>query len=676
MKKKNLLLGIAMVGSLLVACNKGGESVSVEDSTTSVDVVSPISESPSVTSVEPSATSVEESQVASDSEVASEEVTSVAPVSTSTEESITPNVFIVSVSTKASFATFAENKTEKDNKQIEFSDLTKNYVVGDDNGVKVKPVVEFENVMGLPVKVDEWNYLVDVYIKNGEDFVLLGENDLTTYVDSIDYVNCEVNFSSSAVGKTFKIVVTPEGLSAKQQNNIAKYQAAMEFDVVDGFNLYNAKELAYYNNVYVGGSDWASDSAIWNEFKTQNDLDTTYSPSAIILHDNISVKTEDVPSKFFYNAGDEDLKESASDYARTLGSLRDWSDIYTHLYAKDEKVSFYGNYFTLSFAEFPYVTRKSTGYTEVGEVISHSTLFRNEALPEALADDATASFTMSDVNLIGNAPKQENTVLGGGLIMNKDDNMKTSMSNILSRRWFITYFPESRHALYTIDNCKAYDNFNSFIYNWGATVNVSNSEMIGAGGPIIIQDHVNNKNADGGEIGRSTFKNCNLQSYVAGTEGWFELVGASGVAPQIKTLNAAFTNFGANYVFKNNDVDMFNLISVNKSGSAESITPGEVIKGSVQFDELPAFDFGETNPYLAGFISQVTSVSPEAPIYQSTGSATAFAYFNGSCLVDAARTSLNTAEAATNPIFQGDYLGLYYMGMCFTFGYYHPTPAL
>ena len=573
---------------------------------------------------------------------------------------------IASVSTKDSFRTFAENKVEKTNKQTEFSDLTRQYVVGDDNRINVKPKVIFKDSSGIPTtQVDNWKYIIDVQILNDDQFVSLGEEDLQTYLELVDKTNCDLDFKETAIGHTFKVVVTPDGLTPKQKENITRYQTEITFDVIDGYNVYNAKELSYMNR-YI--DSFKGDREAWAEFKTSNGLDAELQTNALIIHDDINVTKSDVPSKFFYNEEDSD---------RAIGSLRDNVDIYTRYFGKDNQFTIYGNYFTLSFASFPYVTREGGKPTPEGKVISHANLFRADAENEAESHDATCKFVMRDLNLIGNAPKQENTILGGGLIMNKSHNVDALMENNLSRTWFITYFSERDYCNYTINKCKAYDNFNSFIYNWGATLIANDSEFVGAGGPVIIQDHVDNDSTtgEGGSVGKATFTGCKLESRVAGTEGWFDLVGASGVVPQIKTLNAAFTNFNANFTFKQNDVEMLNLISVNKSGSAQGLTTGQKIKGSVKIDDNPAFDFGETNPYLAGFIDQVTSQSQVAPIFQSTGAANAFAYFNGTCLVDAQLNELNTVEAATNPIFQGDYLAIYYQGMCFSFGYYHPTPV-
>ncbi|MCH5171437.1 MAG: hypothetical protein J1F31_01190 [Erysipelotrichales bacterium] len=668
--KNKLLLGVSLFG-ILLGMTGCGDNVSTSEGDSSNEPSAPSSTMPSETpsttpSVAPSETpstnpSVEPSiPPSTSSSVGGNSSDNSGNNSTSAELPPVPNFVILGVNTKSSFRTFNENKMEKPtNRQTEFSDLTREYVVGDDNSINVKPEVIFgDPLTRLPVDVEKWNYSIEVYIKSANDFVLLGEEDLKTYVDSIDSEECDIDFSEAAIGNVFKVVVTPDGLSNNQMQN-EKNHPSMIFEIVDGYNVYNAKELAYYDN-----SD--ENKAAWTQFKADNGLDLALNPSSLILHDNIPVKTEDVPSNYFYNVDDEDFSKDAQDYERTVGSLRDRIDVYYRLFSKDEKFVIYGNYYTLNFSEFPYVTRESGKVTDPGKVISHANLFKSEARAGTEAEDATRLFTMRDLNLIGNAPKQENTILGGGLIMNKSTNMEALMENNISRMWFITYFSEMDG--YTINKCKAYDNFNSFIYNWGGNVHTSNSELIGAGGPVILQDHIkHDSNGEGGYVGKSTFTNCKMESVVAGTEGWFSLVGAAALAPVIKSLNDIFKVNGANFVFDKNDAKMFNLISVNKSGNAQTVTPGVKIKGSVRIDDNPAFDFGATNPYLEGFINNVTSFSNEAPIFQSTGGDTAFAYFNGSNLIGMTQEPVT----ADHPIFKGDYLCIYYMGMCFSFGYYH-----
>lgn len=187
--------------------------------------------------------------------------------------------------------------------------------------------------------------------------------------------------------------------------------------------------------------------------------------------------------------------------------------------------------------------------------------------------------------------------------------------------------------------------------------------MIGAGGPVIVQDHVRPLEADGGKVAHTKIINSKLESYVVGTEGWFTIVKASAIVPQIKALDALFTPFNKSFLKANSDntLTYMNLICINKSGSAEGIT-AEKIKGSLKIDDVANFDFGASDPYLAALLDQ--TFKNGAPAFQS--SAGGYGYTNGQGLFDLTNTQI---VDPSHTIYQGDYLCLYYNGMAITLGY-------
>ncbi|MDY5852750.1 MAG: hypothetical protein SPK28_00790, partial [Bacilli bacterium] len=56
------------------------------------------------------------------------------------------------------------------------------------------------------------------------------------------------------------------------------------------------------------------------------------------------------------------------------------------------------------------------------------------------------------------------------------------------------------------------------------------------------------------------------------------------------------------------------------------------------------------------------------PILKS--SAGGYGFFNGTNLSDAAGNNLSTPDHASDTIYQGDYIALYFQGMMITMGYY------
>lgn len=557
-----------------------------------------------------------------------------------------------------SFVEYYSNKEEKENKKTEFFDLTKAYLVGDDNAWSAKPNVTFisynpETSVTKPITVQSWTYDIKIYdgsiVSNKESIIDLTNSD---YIDSIDYNVCTIDFSEKAIGKTFVVIVCPTGLTEKQQANVENYITRFTINVVDGYNVYSALELAYIENRTSG-----EEAEAWNNFKIKNGLSLDYHPTNLILQKSLEVKTEDLPEYFFYQ--ENELSKSDSDYERALGSMKDYKSIYFKTVSANEEFKIIGNYFTLSFESLKEIIRENNSITPDGEVISHSNLFRFEG-------DGSAQVVMEDLNIIGNAPRVENSIKAGGIIMNKVEGPKFVIRNTITVCCFIAFFPNYTDAEYLIDKCKAYDSFNCFVYNWGATnVKIQDSEMIGAGGPVIIQDHVD-PNTSNSRIPNTVVVNSKLESYVTGSEGWFTVVKASAVVPQIKALNQIFTTVGRSFLKanKDNSLQFLNLICVNKSSNNEGLT-SEKVSGSLAIDDA-LFDYGATNPYLKQMLD--ITFTAGAPTFQSSlaNATSGYGYYSGSGLVDVSNNAIQDLE---NPIFSGDYLCLYFNGMAIVLGY-------
>ena len=250
----------------------------------------------------------------------------------------------------------------------------------------------------------------------------------------------------------------------------------------------------------------------------------------------------------------------------------------------------------------------------------------------------------------------------------------TNFNNNISRCWFITNFPEYNKSKYVINNSKEYDNFNSFIYNWGGTVEINNSEMTGTGGPIIIQDYVK-PNQEDAHIGKSVINNSKLENWVAGTEGWFDLFKVSALTGNVIGLDLMFNNYGKTYT--RNKVDgtstfkQFNLICVNKSGGDAGIS-NEKISGSITINNK-TMDYGETDPMFGALYNGVNSKNASAPIFRTTED-NSFAYTDGKTGLYKLDSSMApTPITLTDNVLKGDYLNMYYTGMFFTLGYYDLT---
>ncbi len=580
-------------------------------------------------------------------------------VTPSTSNSTINKVYVESVELNSNITKFLNNKSSSSNK---FMDKTKNMIVGDDNNFKFKPIVKFVDENDLPVEVNDITFDIELYENKSDVYEKVV--DASTYFDSLDNVNCEVNFNDAAVGKKFKIAVAPSGI---EKSKASKFTKEFEIEVSDGFNVYNPKEFAYFNKDRDYNSEYEESTGIsvikaWEDFKVANKLTDTNEKNAFILQCDIEITDNDLPKEFFYHEGDKDYK------AQLEGTLRDYSNIYYHTFSNnDEKLGLYGNYFTLNASKISLVKQEldyDGSVTNVNQVISHSTLFRTEKKDGVTGE----SFVMRDLNLIGNSQRKENLALGGGIILHKNHSVKALAENNVSNSWFITYFIEYIDSDYVINKCYARDNFNSFIYNYGGNVTIKNSDMEGTGGPIIIQDHVFYSSGATENIAHAVVENSRLENWVSGEEGWFQLVGATALVPGVKVLSSLFAQYGRSFVktrkINNEDVQFFNFICVNKN----SRNLMGACEGSIKIDNSAIFDFGKSTPQAFGaFYSTIKKASNEAPIFQS--STGGFAYSNGTQLLDYTNNIIPTTNTS-DPIFSGDYLALYYYGLMLTLGYY------
>ncbi len=577
----------------------------------------------------------------------------------------------------------------------EFAVWNLSYLVGDDNNWIFKPDVTFykfnldedgnllQSNYEKNVKVDAWQYeiLIYQYNESTEEYDILIDLNDSTIIDSIDYEKCEINFADvTGTNRNYQVVVYPTGLVQGQIANLDRYSIKLNIEVVDGYNVYEAKELAYANNRI------DEFKQAWEDFKVENGLQLNYVPTSLILQTNINITTADFPSAFLwskeeakgqpdesriYQVKDENNNVIEEIEVKLEGSLKDYGFIYLRELQANEKFTISGNYFKMDASNIPLVVREDKGGNEItalGEVIAHASLFKMDG------EDQNSQFIMENTTFVGNANRTELALKGGGIILAKAHYTSAIFRNNVSSCFFITYHLEKSLKEIVIEDCKAYDGFNSFIYNWGANnVHLRRSEMIGCGGPIIIQDHVNPGEDYGGEVGQITITDCNLQAYVTGNEGWFVLVKASALVPQIKALDQLFNNPYFNRSFLktqiqegNKEVLYMNLICVNKSGNAQSIT-AEKIKGSTTIvntkSELNySFNYGLNNPYIAAMLDN--TFGKTAAFESSAGG---YGFTDGEGILDLTNTQIVDPN---NNIYKGEYITIYFNGMAIVLEYF------
>lgn len=460
-----------------------------------------------------------------------------------------------------------------------FEIINVDYKVGNDNAFIYSPILSVKTAEGDYEDLTTYKAIIEVSIWENGEYKLLTDN-VSEYVTFNDTKHT-FNFTDKAIGNKFQIKMLPFGMTDEEKEIVSA--KTFDFEVVDGWNAYTAKDISLIDNMNEQGK--------WTDYKTSNDIDINLNVNSIILHDNITLKDSDLPASQFL--GEDEVQEGDDDYDLAFGSLKDehssdYGFIYHRKIADGETFTIEGNYFRLSAENISKIVRQEIDdvrkiNTTGNAITTHTSLL-------GFSGDTSSSVMgqgyIKNLHLIGNTQKSDDALMSGGVMAMKIRNTSFTCENILSQRWFMSFMVEgsneySNNCKHLFNKVNAFDSYNTLLYVWGARdVQIKDSHFIGAGGPVMICDHVQNNQTtgEGGYITNVKTTNSVLESFVAGSEGWFATYEGSGaLVGSIKAMNALVTPYGNTLCDKNGQ--KINLIAVYKSGSAEGLTSSK-IRGS------------------------------------------------------------------------------------------------
>ena len=491
------------------------------------------------------------------------------------------------------------------------------YVVGDDGLFYFSPVV-YTIIDGSAVSFEEPGEVeievVSLSILENEVYTQV--EDLANYVE-VDTKMASFDFTESAIGKTFKLAVRPAGLNDEQVNN-ANFTKEFEFKVVDGYNVYNALDLLL----------WDNKQEVVENFRKNHGLNVDASSlNGLVLHSNIYLTDENLPSNFFYHEDADPTHFAALSAAKKAileGSLKDWVYIIQRNLGEHGKFNFEGNLFTIDASGIPYIMKEDGDLSMTKEptsVVSHTSLFTIDSTATTDGCSNTENFAVNNVNLIGNLNRQENAVSSGGLIFVKARQAAGTFNNNISKRWYVSVFVEQNATGHEVDVVDSIieDAYSSLIYAWGARINVKNCKVNGAGGPAILATHTHTKsqtgrNGPGGWTSEiNVDENSTVTSFVTGQEAWFAQFSAQSAVAEVKKLDALFNAFGKTFLTPGDGgLTLVNIPLVIMDGAAEGLSFDPIL-GKASFGSH-ALDFSGayTAPFLAGFAGF------GAPVFQGT----------------------------------------------------------
>ncbi len=597
-------------------------------------------------------------------------------------------------------------------KKAAFRDGTQLYNVGDDNAYILKL-----NVTAIDEN-DEEVFGIDylgasvVYLVEGDNKTLLAGEDIATYV-VIDETLHTFDFTEAAIGKTFEIQTRPaQNLGIEEQDAICTQTVV----VVDGYNVYNAKELNLLTNdpdATFGNDDEFVQVDIVNAFLAANGIVRPEKMAGMVIHNDIVLTKDDIPAGYI----------TPADAGTAAGYLYDFMMIYRHAVTKDTPTfSFYGNYYTIDSKNLPNVPPQDDAYN--GDGISNTVLFmfsvdraitdtRNSdgsPVNPAVEADAYKNYNPNDyvtnVYNLAMRDNEPNSNMTGdefldaakrGLIGFKTRFHTVNINNTRVEAYMLSLITDYDHQIVNLNKVDFYNAWQNHIFAsaknllwernnaedveptevyYQPTINIVDSRVAKCGGPVIISqtdglDRVScSKSASIINIDSAT----EIYSYVNGTEPWFQAYKVTDIATLIVSLSAHIENVGkmaglnAGFLTNVNGNVAMNLIMANMPAGMSLTLGGDDVDGKLTIGDKVVMNMNDgENPMVDKYIQTLLALTNQmAPVFQTTA--------GGTCASDGTSSIFGIETGApgapTAECFAGDYITLYYNGISVSFKYY------
>lgn len=282
-----------------------------------------------------------------------------------------------------------------------FTKFNDDFTVGTANPWKFEPVATFAEKANLE-NVDDFTN----YEKEEKLYVVDGASE--TEVSQAAYKRIvlgggKYQFAEEDAGKRFKIVVSPKEFSKDAMGDNVK-PVSFTFNVMEGYNVYTAKELGVLNLTNLKSEEFYGDHAycehyrvatpergesrnaqsdvfiikpgeanpygnidlprVWEKFLLDNGVLTSETVAAardvkgVFMQNDIKILSSDIPSEYFIN--DFDLVNHTLGGINT-GALRDDTSIYAPTTMNELTIS--GNYFKLDASSIPLCKNTTDGST-------------------------------------------------------------------------------------------------------------------------------------------------------------------------------------------------------------------------------------------------------------------------------------------------------------------------
>lgn len=478
-------------------------------------------------------------------------------------------------------ASLPESLKGLENKKVNFLDKTQGYVVGDDNPyVLTLDLVVYDANDNLVTTVTAYTSSSKVYLVEGDTKTLLEGDAIATYV-VIDETKNSFDFTEAAINKTFEIVTKPSANVAVDDEDVT---ASQTVTVVDGYNVYSVKELNFLTNnpdATFGTNDEFNQVKIVDSFLASNNLVRPAKMAGMVLHSDMIITPNDLPSEYFIPASVFGTPEANVDYY-----VYDFMMIYSHAVTKDNPTfNFYGNYFTIDSRGIPEVPPKNDAYN--GDGISNTALFMftiDESIIRTRDANGNPIITGVDADAYQNYDPSAYTTNIVNLAMRDDEpnsnqdaelfldaakrallGIKTrfhtvNITNTRIEAYMLSLLTDYDHQVVNLHKVDFYNAWQNHIFAssknllWerneaediapnenylNPVINITESRLAKCGGPVIISqnDVVNRPSCTKSGTTINIDDVTEIYSYVDGNEAWFRAYGVTDVALLIKAIS-------------------------------------------------------------------------------------------------------------------------------------------
>ena len=553
-----------------------------------------------------------------------------------------------------------------------FKEQTAPYRVGDDNAFRFELILKLWDESKDQPSSTLAPYIGSskVYLINGASETLLEGSALASMV-SIDERKHTFDFTEAAIGKTFRIETTPVGNLVDP----AACVASLTFEVVDAYNVYDAKELNILTNtsgkaLYDFGQTTKDQLQAATDFLANNGITRPEVLSGIVFHSNLTITMNDLPSEYFYSY-------TSAQFGPTKHFIDHFS-VYMHvLTAAAPTFTMYGNYNTLYTYNLPIVCDAGVGDNKVDEAMSNSQLIRLDVDESLWTQDWSGNgyhSRVENLNMCGGDPNEDNDATSEkhlrSLMAIKTFMHDTTLYNTRIEKFTVSVCVEGDNQTFTIEKCRFFNAWTNHLFLWSTnTVNdrtvgldtephanykpiaveIIDSSLTKCGGPVIIAAYDDITSAANKKCGVNVHADAisEIYTYVTGQEAWFRAYGVSDVVTLLYSLNNAIVDM-ASGAGTSASITSSNNPGMSGVESANLIFANLGSYGKFVYDGHGTFDMQNQQYQIL-----LTTAFAQAPLITSSAGGSMFSDGNG--LIN----PLNQSAQNRVKFLQGDSLNLY-----------------